>query len=115
MCARRVPETFTQVRAPEYGERPAFARGEFRDGAGGKFLAGTVVAVNKRGRVVAGAGLDLLVHRAHLAAVADHLAGFFVDDVAQFADLALVLLDLCLEAFYFLFFLLHAFCHSGGA
>ncbi len=106
--ARRVPETFPQVRAPEDGERPALARGEFRDGAGGEFLAGAVVAVDERGCVVAGAGLDLLVHRAHLAAVADHLAGLLVDDVAQFANLAFVLLDLGLETFYFLFFLLHA-------
>ena len=94
--ACRVPETFAQVRAPENGKRPSLARGEFRDGAGGEFLAGAVVAVDERGCVVAGAGLDLLVNRAHLAAVPDHLAGLLVDDVAQFANLAFVPLDLCL-------------------
>ena len=113
--ARRVPETFAEVRAPEHSERPAFARGEFRDGACGEFLAGAVVAVDECGRVVASAGFNLLVHRAHLAAVADHLAGLLVDDAAQFANLVFVPLDLGLEPFYFLFFLLHAFCHSGGA
>ncbi len=105
--ARRVPKTFAEVCAPEHSERAALARGEFRDGAGGKFLAGAVVAVDERGCVVAGAGFNLLVHRAHLAAVADHLAGLLVDDATQFANLAFVPLDLRFEALYFFGFWLH--------